>query len=225
MTKDISKNSDYEEKFKQKLDAYARDYHVEELNASNDRAQLRMLISAELMLEAIEREIQHIIVSEDLIDKANEIKKLSDLVKDTAVTITNAQKTLAIDRKTRKSEETDSVAAYIRSLKRDAKQFLEDRLIKIYCLDCKVLCARFSPVHDHTAFQAAIQCSQCKKWIRANRAEKDIWFDMKKDSEWRRKYPVEIVPPSTKQGFVPGDLVADIEDDLIIEGGDQYTTT
>jgi hypothetical protein len=216
--KNTSNISDYEEKFKQKLDAYAKDYRVEELNQSNDKAQLRMLISAELMLEAIEKEIQNIIASENLIDKANEVKKLSDLVKDTAATITTGQRTLAIDRKTRKSEETDSVAAYIRGLKRDAKQFLEDRLIKIYCMDCKVLCGRFSPVHDHTAFQAAVQCSQCKKWARANRIERDIWFDLKKDSEWRRKYPVEIVPPSAKEGFNPGDLAADVEDEYTIEG-------
>jgi NH3-dependent NAD+ synthetase len=61
--KNTSNISDYEEKFKQKLDAYAKDYRVEELNQSNDKAQLRMLISAELMLEAIEKEIQNIIAS------------------------------------------------------------------------------------------------------------------------------------------------------------------
>jgi hypothetical protein len=210
----------YTGKFQQRLDDYARDYRIDELNQSNDRAALHSLIGAELMLEALQKEVERIVSEENLIEKASEVKKLSDLIRDMTTTVTTIQRTLAIDRKTRKSEETDNFAGWLRATKQAAKKFIEDRMVKIYCPDCKVMVGRYSPVHHHTAFKIITECSQCGKGVRANRDSRDIWFDLARDSEWRRKYPVEIINPSTKQGFNPQSIGAAVEDEFVIEGGD-----
>lgn len=212
--------NNYQDRFKQRLDDYNRDYKIDELNQSNDFAQLKLLINAELTLEAYQTKIEEIIGSEDLIDKANELKKISDLMRDTAETIRKIQQTLAIDRKTRKSEETDNFAGWLRGIKREAANFLEDRLIKLYCKDCKIMVGRWSAVHDHTAFEVKTRCSQCQKWVIAKREDKDIWFDLKNDAEWRRKYPVEILSPTTKEGFNADSFTEIVEDEFIIDGGD-----
>lgn len=172
------------------------------------------------MLEALQAEVERIISSEDLIDKANEVKKLSDLIRDATENIMKIQRTLAIDRKTRKTDETDNFAGWLRGIKREAKKFVDDRLVKLYCPDCNVMIMRLSAVHDHTGFKVEAECSQCGKTARARREAKDIWFDLKKDAEWRRAHPVEIVPPDTKKTFSSDsmDHVITEEDELIIDG-------
>jgi len=210
----------YNERFDQRLADYNRDYKIDELNQSNDAAQLRLLINAELTLEAYQYKIEEIIGSEDLIDKANELKKISDLMRDTAETIRKPTQTLAIDRKTRKSEETDLFAGWLRGIKREASNFVEDRLLKIYCKDCKVMVGRWSAVHDHTAFEVKVRCSHCAKWVIAKREDKDIGFDLKNDSDWRRKYPVEIINPTSKSGFSADSFSEVVDDEYIIEGGE-----
>jgi hypothetical protein len=212
--------SAFKDKFQDRMAAYERDYRIDELNQSNDRAQLHMLINAELTLEAFQEKIEDIIASENLVEKASDLKKLSDLMRDTTETVRKIQQTLAIDRKTRKSEETDNFAAWLRGIKREAKQFMDDRLLKVYCKNCKVMVGRWSAVHEHTAFEVRVQCSQCKKWAIAKRDERDIWFDLKADSEWRRKYPVEIVNAQDKEGFSADTLTEHLGDDneFVIEG-------
>lgn len=172
------------------------------------------------MLQSLQEEIENLTTNENLLEQAANYKKLSDLIRDITNSTISIQRTLGIDRKTRKSEETDSVAGYIRNLKREAKSFLEDRLIRIYCPTCKVMVGRFAPVHDHTGFKVMVECSQCGKSVRANREAKDIWFDLAKDAEWRRPHPVQIVLPAEKEGFTSSDFTTEFEDEVIIDGSD-----
>lgn len=208
----------FDEKFAQRLDDYAKNYNVEDLNDSNDRTLLYIMIRAELMLDGLQAKVAEIMEGNDVIEKASELKKLSDLIRDSANNVTTIQKTLGIDRKTRKTEDTNSVADYIVNIKRIAKSFLDERLIKIYCPDCKVLVARYSPVHDHTAYAVSTECSQCGKQVSAHRKERDIWFDVK-DSGWRKKQQVSIEQPSARSGFTAEDFTAEIEDDVVIDIG------
>lgn len=209
----VTGKSDFQKRVDQRVKAYEKDYNVEELNDSNDKALLFTLIRSELILEDLQTRIQEVLEEKDIVEAAGEIKKLSDLIRDLTTQVTTIQKTLNIDRKSRKEEQTDNVADYLRGLKTAAKSFMEKRLIKVYCTDCKVMVARFSPVHNHTAFSIRMQCDQCKKFIIAKRDERDIWFDIKPaDAQWRRKYPAEIIQPTTKE-----DYIADGgEDDLLI---------
>lgn len=204
--------STFNEKLLQKQEAYAKVYRIDELNDANDRSTLDMMLKTELMVEDLQEQIQEL-MAESPVDQANNIKKLHDLLRDAGTMILAYQKTLSIDRRTRKTEETASVADYIRALKRDAKEFMEQRIIRVYCNDCKVMVGRIFPVHDHTAFACSFECSQCHKFIRARREQRDVLFDVK-DSAWRKKYPPEIIQ-AKKTKF--NDAITE-DDELVLEG-------
>lgn len=186
-------NPTFEDRVAARLDEYGRHFNIAELNDANDKSLLNIMIKTELMIDDLQEQIQAL-MSEDAVSNAGNIKKLADLLRDATGTITNLQRTLSIDRKSRKTDDATSFAEYVRQLKANASEFVERRLIKIYCPNCKVLVGRFSPVHKHTAFTVSVQCSQCGKAARARRDERDIFFDVR-DSEWRRKHRAEIIQP------------------------------
>lgn len=202
----------------ERLELYRRDFDVDSLNSSNDRAMLMTLIRCEIILENVQDEITDITsAGSDFLEEADKLKKLFDLQRDMMGQITKAQQTLSIDRRTRKTEQTSSVAEYIRELKREATQFLDKRLIRVYCPDCKVLVGRYGPAHDHTAFVVATECSQCHKAVRAHRETNDIWFDVR-DADWRRAYQADIVQPRLRTGFHARSTdTVPVADDLIID--------
>lgn len=202
----------FDQKLQEKLDAYARAFRVEDLNDANDKTTLLILLRTELMIEDLQVQIQQLML-DGAAENAGDIKKLADLLRDATTSITNLQRVLAIDRKTRRDAETVSVADYIRTLKINAAEFLKERIVMVYCPDCKVLVGRVYPVHEHTAYVAGFACSQCDNVIKVEREEKDVFFDIV-DHEWRRKYRVEIIQPTKG----PQIIEYDEEDDMIIEG-------
>lgn len=201
----------FEEKFKEKLDNYGKTFRIEELNDANDKSTLDIMLKTEVMIDDLQRQIQDL-MDDDPVGNAGNVKKLHDLLRDAGTMIVTYQKTLAIDRKTRKTEETASVADYIRSLKRDAQDFMDQRIIKVYCQTCKIMVGRIFPVHDHTAFSVSFECSQCHKFIRARREQRDVLFDVK-DAGWRKKYNPEIVQPKKFSR-----IEAPEDDELVIDG-------
>lgn len=207
-TKWSKQMSNFQQKVEEKLKQYRETYRVDELNEANDLSTLMMLIRQEVLTEDWYEQLSAL-TDEDAVGKANSIKKLMDTIRDSSNTIINLQKTLNIDRKTRKTEEANSPADFIRALKRNGHEFMKKRIIPTYCPDCKIMVGRIYPVHDHTAFSVSFQCNQCNKMVRARREEKDIFFDVK-DHQWRRKHRAEIVQP--KKGF-SGD---ENDDDLVL---------
>lgn len=203
----------FSEKLQERREAYARVYRTDELNDANDASTLDMLLKTEIMISDLQEQIQEL-MAESSVDQANNIKKLADLLRDATNTTTALQKTLSIDRKTRKSEETASVADYIRALKRDAHEFMDQRIITTYCDKCKVMVGRIYPVHDHTAFAVSFECSQCHKLIRARREDKDVLFDIR-DRKWREKYKPEIIQPKK---FTRNEPIDEEEDGLVLNG-------
>lgn len=204
--------ADMSEKFEERYRKYRKDYDLDSLNDSNDTALLRIVIQYEILIEELQQEINNIIRSGNLKEEAQEIKKLSDLLRDMTNVVVSAQKTLSIDRKSRQEVAEQSPLEYIRFLKRNAHQFLNKRLIKIYCDKCKVMVGRISPVHEHTAYNVSFECSQCGRMINAQRLSKDVFHDVK-DKEWREKYPIEILSPEKENEVV---------DLSIIEIADEY---
>jgi len=210
--------TDFERRFQERLALYERDFDLSTLNQSSDKGLLDALIRQELLLENLQVSLQQITEDEsiDLLNKMSDIKKFSDLIRDGTTSVTTLQRTLSIDRKTRKSDTVDSVADHIKKIKKEAAIFLDKRLHKIYCPDCKVMVGRFSPVHDHTAFVVSVECSQCGRLVRMHREARDIWFDVK-DADWRRKYNAEIVQPTKKRGFQPPSEQVDTPDNVVID--------
>lgn len=186
----------FQEKYKEKIDSYQKVFNLDDLNDANDKSNLEIMIKTEIMIDDIQEKIAALMEDEDL-NRVGDVKKLHDLLRDATNTITTLQKTLNIDRKTRKSEETTSVADYLRALRRNAKEFMDARIINFWCPDCKVLVGRIYPVHEHTAFSVSFQCSQCKKMIRGRREEKDVLFDVK-DRNWRKDRRAEIIQAKTR---------------------------
>src|SRR4051812_47781485 len=210
----MAKKIDNEKRVQERLALYREDYDIDALNSSNDKAMLMTLIRCEIILENVQDEITNITGGDsDFVEEADRLKKLFDIQRDMMTQITKAQQTLSIDRKTRKSEQTSSVAEYVRELKVEASRFLDKRLVRIYCPDCKVMVGRYAPVHDHTAFLVATECSQCGKSIRAHREARDIWFDIK-DADWRSEYKSEIIQPKLKHGFNTNVIDSVVDDEI-----------
>lgn len=220
MTKEIiDVPSTFEDKLTVKRDNYAKTFRIDELNDANDLSTLMIMLKTEVMIDDLQRQIQDL-MDEDPVGNAGNVKKLHDLLRDAGTMIVTYQKTLAIDRKTRKSEETASVADYIRTLKRDAKDFLEQRIIRVYCQSCKIMVGRIFPVHEHTAFACSFECSQCHKMIRARREQRDILFDVK-DAQWRRKYAPEVIQAKK----LKASELADETDEIVLDGVDMEIET
>jgi hypothetical protein len=182
-------------RFQEILEEYSLKYDLETLNSPNDRANLEMLINNQVLVERLQAELLQL-TEESAIDNIDSIKNISNAMRDLIERNLQIERALALDRKTRKSENSDSIASYITNLKVVAQNFLEKRLIKVYCPDCKVLVARFAPVMDHTAFHFECQCSQCNKRITMTRkaASEGVLFDIK-DYKWRKQYLYEVVQP------------------------------
>lgn len=210
--------TNFESRFQDRLALYEKDFDISTLNSSSDRGLLDALIRQELLLENLQISLQQITEDDsiDLLDKMGDIKKFSDLIRDGTASVTTLQRTLSIDRKTRKNDAVDSIADHIKKIKKEAAIFIDKRLYKIYCPNCKIMVGRFSPVHNHTAFIISVECSQCGKSVRMHRETKDIWFDVK-DADWRRKYNVEVVQPEKKGNFKVSDNFIETDDDVIID--------
>lgn len=194
---------------------YASKYDIDDLTSGNDKANLETLLRNELIIEDLQAALQEKVES-GAADNITEIKKLNDAIRDTTQVNLALEKALGIDRKTRKSElDTDSPAEYIRKIKSVAKEFLNQRLQRVMCADCKIQLFKFLPTYEHNRFELKVACPQCGKTTKVHRNDKSILYDVPaKDKAWREKYPMEVIPPKL-------DTVDDIDatDDDVVIGG------
>jgi len=180
-----------ERRFDRILEEYKSKYNVESLDSPNDIANLHTMIRNQIIIEKLQQQMNDL-TNLDEIDPVALKKVLDSLV---ALSESNVvyERTLGIDRKSRKQESAESTADYIAGLKARAKEWLdnEERLTKVYCKQCNIMVGRISGVYDTTHYSASFQCPQCKKQIVITRKERDVFFDVK-DAEWRKKYPIEV---------------------------------
>lgn len=196
--------------FETVLAEYRSKYNVDSLDSPNDVANLHAMIRNQLLIERLQDQLTTLTEDDD-VDPTG-IKKTLDSIVALSETNIALERTLGIDRKTRKQEASESVADYLTTLKQRAKEWLdnEDRLTKVHCKACGIMVGRISGVYETTAYEAWFQCPQCNKRIIIKRQEKDIFFDVK-DAEWRRKYPIEI--EQAKRTSAP---TINMDDDLVI---------
>lgn len=203
-----------ERKFDNILQEYKSKYNVDSLDSPNDIANLHTMIRNQIIIEKLQSQMNDL-TDEDTIDPTAVKKILDSLV---ALSESNVvyERTLGIDRKSRKQESAESTADYIAGLKVRAKEWLdnEERLTKVYCKSCSIMVGRISGVYETTYYTASFQCPQCKKQITIKREERDIFFDVK-DAGWRRKYPIEV----EQARRITSPTFNDIEDDMIIGDG------
>lgn len=210
--------------FQATLEEYRAAYDIDTLATPNDRANLDTIIMNTLALKQLQDRLLVLTVDE-VVENAPEIKKINDSIVALSDLNLRIERQLGIDRKTRKQESEQSIVEYITWLKSTAQEYLDnnDRLFKVYCKHCQIMVGRISGVYETTAYTAEFECPQCKKMIKVQRKGKDIFFDVK-DADWRRKYPMEVVHP-TSRDEAP-DLPLDNDDDeLLLNGGFTGETT
>jgi hypothetical protein len=190
---------------------YEQYYDLSSVDSPNDRANLEILIRNAVLIAQIQDQIDTLTgTTGGVLNSLQDIAKLNTALNNLIQTNVSLEKSLGIDRKSRRSEQTkDNPAEYIISLKKLAREFLESRIQRVYCPECKIMLMRFSPVHDHTMFTFEVQCTQCHKKVVVTRKEKDIFYDLKKnDKDWRRGFPIEIIQPKR--------TVVDVDDDVML---------
>lgn len=197
------------QRFSDILQEYSEKYDLATLSSPNDRANLEALINNQIIIESLQAKVQELI-EDDPVSNIDIIQRLSTSLRDSIERNLQLERALALDRKTRNSSSAESVADYIVSLKQTAQEFLEKRLVKLYCPNCQILLARFSIMHDHSPFELRVKCNQCENDVISAREEKDIFFDIK-DSTWRKKYKYTVKHSKEKVS-----IDADIEDDVVL---------
>ncbi len=209
----MGRKASTEVRFERILQEYKSKYNVDSLDSPNDIANLHTMIRNQIIIEKLQQQMNDL-TDLDEIDPIAVKKILDSLV---ALSESNVvyERTLGIDRKSRKQEASESVADYLTGLKARAKEWLdnEERLSKVHCKDCSIMVGRISGVYETTYYTASFQCPQCKKQIVVTRQERDIFYDVK-DADWRRKYPIEI--EQAKRITAP--TFDGIEDDVHLDG-------
>lgn len=192
-------------------------YDISTLNNANDKANLESLIRNRILIEKIDKEIGKLTDSDDVISAVANIKRLSDVKTDLVDKSLQLERQLGIDRKSRKKDNETSAAEYIIHIKQAAQEFLEKRLVKVFCPKCKILVFRFSPAYNHTEFRIGAQCPQCNKFVTAHRKERDVFYDLEsRDVAWRKRYPIEVIAPKENKETI---ISTDLSSEMSIQDG------
>lgn len=194
------------------LSEYRERYDLESLSNPNDKSNLDMLINNQLIISKMQEEMQMLVDTGDIITAAPSLAKIQGTIQSLIDLSLQIERTLGIDRKSRKRDNQEDIGQYIASITSAAEEWLERNLIYVYCPDCKVMVSRIMPVHEHTDFESKWRCSQCEKMVEVKRKGKDIFFNVKGDKTWRKKYPIEIKQPtSTNQEFGDEIVIGDMD--------------
>lgn len=181
--------------FQEKLAQYQREYDIAGLNTTNDLAALHMLIRYEILIQKFQEKMREL-ADTDILENAQELKKMSDLLRDTVNSFTQLQRDLGIDRRARKSTEDYSVARYIDDLLNEAQAFYEEKIVRVFCPTCKTMVGRFAPISSHTGYKVAFYCDTCNTWVEQQQQPQDRFTDFDPaDREWRKKHPASITLP------------------------------
>lgn len=126
-----------EEKTNEYLEILTQDYDIEDLTG-NDSANLEALAVAKAQLDRYNDVWEEYMNSEKI--PLSDINTLRNIISSTRQDIIRIEDSLGIQRKNRKKEE-ESLVEYLKSVKKRARSFLEERLSQIYCPECSTLVA------------------------------------------------------------------------------------
>lgn len=200
-------NRDFNKLYREFTDVY----ELGELANPNDKLNVKSYIRNQILIEKLQEAIDKELEAQNVLDNIGSIKKLQDSLRDMSEQNLALERTLGIDRKSRKKDNQENITDYWNALMSKARDYLDSVVIRVYCPECQVMVGRVLPVHDHTSFRAEFQCSQCSKPIYVGRKERDVFFDIpESDREWRRKYPVEIEKPRSRG------LIKEVENEIVI---------
>lgn len=199
-------------RFKRYMKEFAQRFDLDSLDNLTDIKNLEMLITNYIIMEDLQLEISNL-SSDNIVEHITTIGKLTETYKTLSETSKKIETSLALDRKTRKnSNEQNSMSEYMRVLKENVGEFLEERFLKVYCPTCQIMVGRIIPVYHHTAYICNFGCPQCEKMVKVTREGKDITYDLE---DWRKEHKIEIRHPKEAKTTSLDDI--DSDDDEIIE--------
>ncbi len=138
----------------------ADDYDMDDMK-SNDMIQIRALVLAQIQLEDLEQtafslrqNVDH--QSVQILEKVNRI--LGGLRRD----ISEISNDLQLTRKIRKQSKEASVIDALNDLKSKAHKFYKQKMLYIFCQECKMLLATVWLAYPETENYLTVTCDRCK---------------------------------------------------------------
>ncbi len=150
-----------EARVKEKLDELAIDYDMEDMKI-NDMGQLRSLALAQIQLDDLEQTAWIVRQKTDstsvqILEKINRI--LSGLRDD----ISKISSDLQLTRKIRKQSKESSIIDAINDLRGKARQFYRERMLYVFCPECKMLLATLWLNYSSEEYnKLQLTCKRCK---------------------------------------------------------------
>jgi hypothetical protein len=152
----------FEDRIAEELRKFEEDYDLSDMKI-NDRAVLRGLVQSIIALEDYEQQSFQLRAGGINPDNAFASQKLQDIMSTLRTDISRMQNDLSITRKHRKSDQEQSVLAYIESLKDKARKFLESRQAYILCDKCNTLLATVWTLYPNSNNKISLTCQQKDK--------------------------------------------------------------
>lgn len=140
MVMGIRYDREWEKRIQLKLKEFDKDYDLSDLKI-NDINALRALASATLRLSDYDSTIGQLTAKGVNQQNINLIDKIESIQDKLRLGITKMEDSLKISRKIRKSDEEDSVPAFIEDLKDKARKFYQQKMMYIFCPKCNTLLA------------------------------------------------------------------------------------
>lgn len=130
----LDDDPDFEQKVQSVISELGRDYVIEDLNI-NDKLSLEELARSYTYVASLSMIERECLRNGDL----QKMRIVSSIKKEYIDAISRIQNDLNITRKSRQTDEGESLGAYLPSIQKKAKNFLSQRLAYIYCPECKML--------------------------------------------------------------------------------------
>ncbi len=129
---------DFETRIKEKLAGFEADYDLSDMKF-NDTETLRGLCQALIQLEDLEQVGYSIREGGVSLTNLTILDKLAQQMSRTRLDMLKMQEDLKISRKVRQLDKNISAIAELDKLKKDAKTFYEQKMIYVFCPECKML--------------------------------------------------------------------------------------
>lgn len=129
---------DFEKRIQGKIEGFKEDYDLSDMKF-NDTETLRALAQSMIQLEDLEQAGFRLREQGITFDNLTLLDKLAQQMSRTRLDMLKLQEDLKISRKVRQSDKNESAINELEDLKAKAKQFYEEKMIYIFCPECKML--------------------------------------------------------------------------------------
>ena len=143
-----------------KIEELGEDYDLEDMKA-NDMVQLRALALAMIQLEDLEKIAWQ--TRQDINTQSVQVlEKINRSISTLREDISKISNDLQLTRKIRKQSRETSVINAIDDLRSKARQFYKERMLYVFCPECKMLIATAWLMYSDEDNKLKLKCERCK---------------------------------------------------------------